>query len=339
MADPPPQPPPLPSLSSSSSSSSSTFSSSPFRSQLYAQEMNNSAASCIEVGLYSRAATSLTRALTLSRKKPPPRESICTCHHCTLDGCITRSRVVGRVSAPLGDDDDDNNHNNHNSDSDEERHPQERQPINDGDNNNNNNNNNNDDDDDDDDQPSQNPTEAIAFSGGSYVTRRPIRVECQGHVMGPALYLIITFNLALTNHLMGLSTQTVADRANRADKALELYQLTYDMQANILHHESEKDPPLASPTFSASIRSIRFEMMILNNIGQIHKKLTRNSIEHNKSFRRLLSTMMIVVDHHVRITTAEGAVPIDPIWQIDMDGFLKNTVYLILGNIYTSGSA
>ena len=364
------QRPPQPSSNGSSSSSSSSsnagvvdFSSSPFRSQLYAQEMNNSAASCIEVGLYGRAIASLLRALALSRRQRVPREATCTCRHCILDACIVRSRVVGRrtvrvatrTSATTGasatststtefddeseddttdddddNDDDDNNDNNNNTN---------------GNNNNTNGNNNNTNDNGTDYDPNDYDDEQ-SFSSGSYIIQNPIRVECRGHVMGPALYLIITFNLALTNHLMGLcANNTATERATRAGKALELYKLTYRMQANILHRETEdtrdKDPSLPSwsPAFAAAVRSIRFEMMILNNTSQVHKKLTRDPTMHRWCLRRLLSTMMIVVDHQMRVATAEGAVPIDPMWQIDMDGFFKNTIYLILGDAYTSGVA
>jgi len=360
--------------------------------------MNNSAVSCIEVGLYGRAIASLMRALALSRRQPVPRECTCTCRHCLLDACIVRSGLVGRrtiaaaatrvaatttVAATTSattatiaaaaatttpatsttedsdgsdndttdDDDGDDNDEDNGDDNDD----------NDGDNNNYDDSDDNDDTDNDTDTDTNTNTndneddddnEQIV-SGGSYIIRNPIRVECRGHVMGPALYLIITFNLALTNHLMALcATATTTERAKRATNALELYRLTYRMQATILHREDpgaaaagtgddDKDgaPPSSPPAFAAAVRSIRFEMMVLNNTSQVHKTLTRDPLQHRWCLRRLLSTMMIVVDHRVRVATAEGAVPIDPAWQIDMDGFFRNTIYLILGDSYTSGVA
>jgi len=76
-------------MATASLSSSSSLS---LRVNLYSQEMNNSAASCIEIGHYSRAIVSLTRALDLYRRQENSRDiTPCNCYRCTLDGCIVHS--------------------------------------------------------------------------------------------------------------------------------------------------------------------------------------------------------------------------------------------------------
>ena len=270
--------------------------------------MNNSAASCIEIGLHDRAITSLKRALRLSKAPQPSRENLCDCYRCTLDWCVIRSKTcTPELQVPPNRDegrgaietiDVDETEYEHRSD-DENRN-----------------------------------------NRSGYIAHRPIKVKCQGHAMGPALYLIITFNLALANHLIAIGNRNnVSERNRTADRARELYKLTYKMQANLLQHESQRDPSTVSPAFTIALRSIRFEMIILNNISQVYN-LTENVTERDRCLERLLSTMMIVVDHNVRILgTDQGEGTVDQMWEINMDCFLLNTTDLVLRPSYTSNAA
>jgi len=75
---------------------------------MYAQKLNNSAALCIEIGHYDRAILSLTKALRLSRKHSDGSlMGGCSCHQCSLDGCIAYSEItppVANVSTTIGRD-------------------------------------------------------------------------------------------------------------------------------------------------------------------------------------------------------------------------------------------
>ena len=72
---------------------------SPSRANLYAQELNNSAALCIEAGLFDRAIVSLKRALKLY-KYQHKTQPITTCNffEYTLEGCIIGTRELQRAS-------------------------------------------------------------------------------------------------------------------------------------------------------------------------------------------------------------------------------------------------
>jgi hypothetical protein len=276
-------------------------------SHLYAQQMNNSAVSCIEIGLYDRAVASLKRAIRLSKAQQPSRNSMCDCYQCTLDGCIVRSEAQTQTSTTPSTSTSNASMSLQIPSGDEARKTQKRE-------------------DDHESNAGSNDT--------GYIYRTPIKVKCQGHTMGPALYLIVTFNLALTNHLIALKhTHNVRERNNHAGKARELYKLTYEMQANLLRHESQKDTSTISLTSLAALRSIRFELIILNNNSQVYG-LTQNESEKEDCLKKLHSTIMIVVDHKARTIGTEHR-----LLKIDLDGFLKNTAHLVLEPVCTSDAA
>ncbi len=72
---------------------------SPSRANLYAQELNNSAALCIEVGLFDRAIVSLKRALKLYKYQEKTQHvDQCNSYEYTLEGCIIGTRELKRTS-------------------------------------------------------------------------------------------------------------------------------------------------------------------------------------------------------------------------------------------------
>lgn len=146
-----------------------------------------------------------------------------------------------------------------------------------------------------------------SVSGGGYIYRRPIRVAPQsieeGHSMAVVLPLILTFNLALAHHLNAIESQCV-DRS-KLQRVLKLYELAYRWQIE------EED---------VQAESLRFTMVIANNLGEIHR-LVSNREKHQKCLEHLLSTLMFMVDCH----EIESNV-------MDMDGFLRNTAELILNS-------
>jgi tetratricopeptide (TPR) repeat protein len=141
---------------------------------------------------------------------------------------------------------------------------------------------------------------------GGYIHRQPILVTQQsmqpGHSLGMALHVILSFNLALAYQL-----RTVEKTINRNElqKALRLYELAYMCQIK----EQERDEQVCS---------VRFTIIILNNLGEIH----RNSGSRKRyvmCLHQLLSTLMFVVDCHENEEDS-----------IELEGFFRNTSQLIL---------
>jgi tetratricopeptide (TPR) repeat protein len=134
-----------------------------------------------------------------------------------------------------------------------------------------------------------------------YIYRRAIRVSQfsmqEGHSMGATMSLIIIFNLALAHHLSAIQQQMCR---RRLQKALQFYELAY-------HLQSEEQS------------SLRFTMIIANNLGEIHRAVNNHS-KHVMCLQHLLSTMMYLVDCQI------------PADSIELDGFFRNTSQLILNN-------
>jgi tetratricopeptide (TPR) repeat protein len=134
----------------------------------------------------------------------------------------------------------------------------------------------------------------------AYIYERPILVSQQSmegeHCPGVILSLIIIFNLALAHHLSAMQNNT--DR-KLLQRALHLYELAYQLQREENHNGS-----------------LRFTMIVANNLGQIHRAVKDES-KHQQCLEHLLSTMMYLVDSRVRLC-------------IELDGFLRNASQLIL---------
>lgn len=146
---------------------------------------------------------------------------------------------------------------------------------------------------------------SYSAADGGYVYKQPIRVSPQtmeeGHSMGVVLPLILTFNLALAHHLDAIECDEI-DRS-KLQRVLRLYELAYRWQVEEQDVQSE---------------SLRFTMVIANNLGEIHRVVS-NHEKHQKCLEHLLSTLMFLVD----CRDVDGNV-------MDMDGFLRNTAELIL---------
>ena len=144
---------------------------------------------------------------------------------------------------------------------------------------------------------------------GGYIYRRPIRVSCEGHAMGSTLYLIVTFNLALAHHLHAINsiytTMDMVGNSNINDtndtttnnmknsnakrrsskfvnRTLVLYELTYKWQLKLLcignnNNKNNKNTAASSSSSPSpvpsctAVTSIRFNMIIRNNLSQIHR--------------------------------------------------------------------
>jgi len=307
---------------------------------LYAQKLNNSAASCIEIGQYDRAISSLSKALQLSEQQDEEEESnhgesseemmttICSCYHCTVDGCIEYSEKNPHVMTK-----DDPfvcvtvgvaRETNTNADTDTD-------------------------------------------TDSSYIYRRPIQVTPRsiqgGHNMGSSLCLLISFNLALAYHLKAITiTTTTTNYKNHNKKssrqhpkkqymtvALKLYTHVMQWQTRLIRQNffDDEGNSMMSST-AASFHNMRLKMVLLNNMSHIHRcdiitTCTSTSTDnkgrkhkyHEKSYimclELLLSSIMLVVEYKTRIASLSSATSLPYIMIMDLERFLQNTSPLLMG--------
>ena len=323
---------------------------------LYAQQLNNSAALCIEIGHYERAISSLKRALSLISKAIENNleyGEACECYQCSLDGCIIISENNPPVIdydeniASTGTSDDATIWDPMNDEYDDDETESCLVPS--------------DDDDDDEDviaDGDNRETNDYGY-GGEYIYRRPIRVSRVGHHMGSALYLIITFNLAIAHHLgtststsSGISidlvpTTTVSDTNREAiiGKTLQLYKIALEWHLRLSNRNCRQDQyesddsrmdPEQGPSFFSS--SIRFKMVIYNNLSQMYRLIHNHSM-HQLYTQQLLSTLMVVIEYKIRnavmdstggtLQTNSGYYE-DSFRFMDLNHFIQNSSHLIL---------
>ena len=149
--------------------------------------------------------------------------------------------------------------------------------------------------DDDDDEKDLSAQEGFVFKDPIMVL--PQSMASPSYAFFVKLSFIQLYNLALTHHLCALH------RANPEPffrKALSLYELAYTI------HVSE-DVEL----------TILQSMAIVNNLGQLHRKLD-DFEKSQQCFENLLTTLMFVRDCGEQDN------------QHMLDGFLSNVMYLIL---------
>jgi tetratricopeptide (TPR) repeat protein len=151
-----------------------------------------------------------------------------------------------------------------------------------------------------------------------FVYRHPIRIERNpsdipelGPTTSTFLSFVVIFNMAISYHLRsGCKKEhnrhtSTEERQFLLEKSKHLYELGYRL--------------LLSEGFSFSIR---ISLALTNNLGQVLKNLQ----EHQKAdmcFERLLSTVMFLMT---------GGADNDEELHHEIDGFIRNTFYLVLKN-------
>lgn len=150
--------------------------------------------------------------------------------------------------------------------------------------------------------------ETEAASPERFIYQQPIRFSphtlTTSHSMGVTLPLIISFNLALAHHLKALEERKRRGVMNlKALKdVLKLYEISYSF------HRAKQEVD--------NQRSLRFDMILANNLGEIHR-LVGNQSKYQMCLELLLSAIMYMVDCGLN----------EP---IELDGFFRNTSHLIL---------
>lgn len=253
--------------------------------QTFAQKLNNNAAMCIEIGYYDKATQSLQRALNFYQKQSDESMiEICPCGKCESDGNIDfsadfRGKAPRRISlsSHCSDEGDDDEYIKKPSRSIskedikfltksisnpklEKLLADERRRLR-------------------GESADKNANWCIEdeFCEGEFdendedlIYKRPIRVERVGHPMGASLFLVITFNLALTHHLeVAMPRSTKRHDSKSAKKALLFYELASAHESRLLADSCNRWD---------SLNSIRFNKILTSNLTQMLQYLPDASL-------------------------------------------------------------
>ena len=274
---------------------------------VYAQKLNNNAAMCIEIGYFEKATQSLQKALEFSQKLSDENFiEVCECKPCGQDGNIDFAAdfapADGTLAAATRGHDDEL--------SDEEEYDSRRrnmsredihlltksisnpkvQKVQKG------------------RQRRRNSMNACWSIEDDFcedelnrqeeendeIYKRPIRIQREGCSMGSTLFLIITFNLALTSHLeVAVSHSKKRFDSSSAKKALLFYEMTSDYERRILSDSKTWDP----------LASIRFNTILSSNLLQLLQFLPENSLP---TARGLISSTSNFIDEQTELLTGRS---------------------------------
>lgn len=292
---------------------------------LLAQQLNNSAARCIEIGHYGRAICSLKKALEINKNKKQiesRRIDVSKHSNSTLDGCIVFSEKNRLAAATFK-----NSLSRHIDAPNAKRRRIElteaanargsvfwRPPR-------------------DNVSATISPEREEQDLRDGYIYCQPILVYSDG--MGDMLFLVVIFNLALAHHLEAMGAHhSKKKRDIIVQKTLSLYELTYKCYQKLLSDDEKEERTSAFfPSVScSSVASIRFNMILQNNLSQLHRLLNDHS-KYEQCRKLLLSSVMVALDYNTRFTSGAVSSGIrlkDP-RAIEIEGFLTNTTSLVLG--------
>ena len=265
---------------------------------VFAQELNNNAALCFEKGLYERATMSLHDGLKLliamnhsghqfqncgdccSQDAEPEWDPLCE-HPCTLDGCIAFSEQTSFLFNFTNEAPEGNSKRSHDAScSTPNKGPKKRRLSHSKD-------------------VSTGHTTSTEKPSNGFVYQRPIRVPLEGfcHCQKgyTSLLVVIVFNLAIAHHMNAMDGLCDA----KAENIVFLYRLCLDL----LHQASSlPNSESGTTTMSSAKSSTRCQMIIHNNLSQLHK-LNGNKVGHEKCLQSLLSSLMVLTERNTREST------------------------------------
>lgn len=162
--------------------------------------------------------------------------------------------------------------------------------------------------------------------------------ESQAPAMGETFHVVLSFNLALAHHLAWNKTKDTSD-SKRLNHVVQLYELAYRLALqiqtnNTIHNEISRE--------INEICNMRFTLIIINNLSQIHQALNGEE-DYHEVLEGLLSHLMVVAtvqQHHSRFVT-EGRAERDDVAStaINLDGFFQNVLPLLLLKSNGAGAA
>jgi len=281
----------------------------------YAEKLNNSAVLCIELGKYNRAEVSLTKALRLSNAyNKKSIIDVCRCYHCTLDGCIHFTEDSNRALRAKA--------------FAKSRGTQQASSVFDRRCN------------------CQTSRHSSDFSHPeSFIYKRAIRSTClpisDGHIMGPALSLIITFNLGLAKHLRAIEGEQESVKPNTCrrallERSLRLYQAVHDCLRSSSRASNERSHEnFDNETMEDS--ATQFKLILCNNICHVHHCLNNpirlssdSKCTYHKYLERLLLALVSVVLRKAVRTSIESNCNDNNLrrFSIDHEGFWRTLLLL-----------
>jgi len=210
---------------------------------------------------------------------------------------------------------------------------------------------------DDSSSSSSSNEDAVTENNYCYIYKRPIRVHRHCHEMGSILFLVILFNLALSHHLKAATIITTINNNNNNNNNTHTHN-THIRGKNEKNHRAalaksiHKAQLLYELVFEYWSRlqkreqcSIRFNMILHNNLSQMYR-LVNNPIKERQCLQNLLSTvMMFVTDcnnktrnnnnhqhyhHQQTYNTGSSSSSSSSSSDLDLDGFLTNTAALTI---------
>mmetsp|Transcript_34568 Transcript_34568/g.81498 ORF Transcript_34568/g.81498 Transcript_34568/m.81498 type:complete len:259 (+) Transcript_34568:123-899(+) len=128
----------------------------------------------------------------------------------------------------------------------------------------------------------------------NHMHTRPIRVRCEGDCSTRGIHPFVTFNIALAHHLKAFAIMRI-DRVpwkHELKKALALYRLAYEMQRD---NNIQQQKKCHEPNNVHASSCLRFGIMLLYNIGHIHR-LLNDTKKYRRCLEELLSIEMILAD-------------------------------------------
>ena len=132
-----------------------------------------------------------------------------------------------------------------------------------------------------------------SFSSTYCIYQQPIHIPHVGHAMGSTLFFIVSFNLALASQLKYIASSTSSSVSTTSiTKTIALYELILKWHTTTNNSTPEDDVRSDWDgntnhnviTNNISNASIRFEMMIYNNLSEIYRMY---SDRHNRSNHRI----------------------------------------------------
>ncbi|KAL3939117.1 MAG: hypothetical protein SGBAC_006097 [Bacillariaceae sp.] len=184
-------------------------------------------------------------------------------------------------------------------------------------------------------------TDVSEFDDYDFVYSRGIMLppsESQAPAMGESFHVVLSFNLALAHHLAWNKTKDIAD-SKRLNHVVQLYELAYRLALQIQTNNTI-DTEISRE--NNEIYGMRFTLIIINNLSQIHQALNGEE-DYHVVLEGLLSHLMVVAtvqQHHSRFVT-EGRAERDGVAStaINLEGFFQNVLPLLLLKSDGAGAA
>jgi len=243
---------------------------------LLAKKLNNRASSLIESGKYKEGVALLTKALKLTKQETIEHgdtRTPCSCASCRFEAVLPSTEAVQQQH--LLHDLNNSGHRPRHLQQELQQFKRQQYPS--------------------------GPSETIEKGGneeGGFVYRRPIFANRESieenHYMGVTLVWILLFNLALAHHLMYLEGGEMDDGNTEKEKyfrkAVKLYELAYQS-----HLDSTSDVDKDNCDDDDDYGSLRFAVIVSNNVGQIHR-VAGNTSQSEECLQHLLRVIMYVVE-------------------------------------------